>query len=205
MKQVDPGVRLLYLVPENAEEVIAQNRWFCRKNTRENPTEEDIRRSVNSALSTAHIGLLEHCIASVEIDLSRVASHQIVRHRLSSFVQESQRSSVQDPEVILPEMSPENLERSLTLLDSAYALYQDLLDSGMRYEDARYILPQCFTTRVRMTANFRTWIHFLRLRLHPSAQAEIRGLARQIQSLFAERCPLVFSPDAIQGYREVPE
>ena len=205
MKKIEAEVRLLYVSPENAEEVIAQNRWFCKKNTRENPTEIEIRRSVKSVLSTAHIGLLEHCIASVEIDLSRVASHQLVRHRLASYAQESQRSSQQEPEVILPEYPPEILDRVLLFLDSAYDMYSWLLSSGIKYEDARYILPQCFATKIRVTANFRTWIHFLRLRLDPSAQEEIRRIAEQIQVLFEGVCPLVFSRESIAGYREVPE
>jgi len=128
---------------------------------------------------------------------------------MASYVQESQRSVAQPNEVILPQaftdLAPDDLEGVLGFLNHAHNLYKQLQDHGMRREDARYILPQAFTTLLRMTANFRTWMHFLRLRLHPAAQGEIKSIAQTIQILLEEACPAVFSMRSLVLYTEVPE
>jgi len=209
VQRITPSARLLYIAPDNAEEAIAQARWFCKNNVKEEPTPQQIQRAITNTLETGHVGVLEHAITSFEIDLSRVTSHQLVRHRMASYVQESQRAVAQVPDVILPdsyeEIPLEYLERVMKFLDDAHGLYKGLQDAGMRREDARYILPQCFASCLRATANFRSWMHFLRLRLHVSAQDEIRDIAESIQSQLAERCPSVFSMEALQRYVEVPE
>lgn len=208
IQRIAPSARLLYIAPDNAEEVIAQARWFCKNNVKDDPSPDQIARAIANTLDTGHVGVLEHAIASFEIDMSRVASHQAVRHRMASYVQESQRAVAQNADVILPDsyadMPLDYLDRVMRFLEDAHGLYHDLQDMGMPREDARYILPQCFASCIRITANFRSWMHFLRLRLHPAAQEEIRTIAESIQSQLEERCPSVFSMSALVRYVEVP-
>lgn len=209
MVRVSPCARLLYVAPENAAEMIAEARWLCKNNIKDDPTESQIARAIRNSIEVGHVGVLEHAIASFEIDMSRVSSHQLVRHRMASYVQESQRAVRQVPEVILPEsfdaLPIEMLDRVMRFLEEAHALYGLLTDDGMRREDARYVLPQCFTTRVRVTANFRSWMHFLRLRLHPSAQGEIRALSESMMQQLAAVCPEVFSYELLEKFVELPD
>lgn len=204
ISEIQPNVKLLYVAPENAEEVIAQNRWFCKNNQRTTPSREDVMRSVKAALKTAHLGLLEHCIASFELTMSRVSSHQLVRHRMASYAQHSQRSILQEPTIILPCLDSETRSKLVALANTSYEAYLGFIEQGMSKENARYILPQCFTTKVRMTADFRTLIHFLRLRLHSTAQEEINTIALLMQTVLEKNCPFVFSKDSIKTYLEVP-
>lgn len=129
--------------------------------------------------------------------ISRVCSHQLVRTAHAGFLQESQRYVEQtDIDFALPK-SLEELGESLDdfvaeYLDAAKKLYAQMIDHGIKKEDARYILPQACTTSIYMTGNFQMWRHFLKERTAKAAQAEIREVALEIQKQLAEIAPEVF-------------
>jgi thymidylate synthase (FAD) len=160
---------------------------------------------IRKLIKNGHESPLEHASATFLIeDISRACSHQIVRHRLASFSQRSDRYtrfSTQDvgnaPSITMP-VAFHNIDKDLDQLrndtkdnpslfrkfrnafDSCIRTYEDMLEAGVPKEDARFILPQGMLTSLYMTANFREWRHFLKMRLDRHAQWEIRAVAREI-------------------------
>ena len=154
-------------------------------------------KSLKHALSAGHESVLEHLSFTFRIEgISRACSHQLVRHRLASYSQKSQRYvSEQDFEYILPPSISQN--------DTARALYEDcmknlssayraLVDAGVPKEDARYVLPNACATDLIMTMNARELLHFFNLRCCSRAQWEIREMANQMLKLCKDCAPLIF-------------
>ena len=148
---------------------------------------------------SGHTSTFEHVSFTFGIDgLSRVASHQLVRHRLASFSQQSQRyvKMSPDPEaVIIPPSVSKNPE-ALALFNETVAksqeAYAKLTALGIPKEDARFILPHGHSTRLVMTMNARELHHFFNLRLCRRAQWEIHELARKMLILCREKAPVLF-------------
>ncbi|MEM4477962.1 MAG: FAD-dependent thymidylate synthase [Candidatus Korarchaeum sp.] len=121
----------------------------------------------------------KHGFYAFWIEMSRVASHQFVRHRRLSFTQRSGR--VTKPEgFIFPRVSEEALEIMKEYAEEGLKLYEKLLRMGVKMEDARYVLPSALKTALFVSGRQADWYHFLELRLDPSAQSEIREIAEVI-------------------------
>lgn len=144
-------------------------------------SEDDVGRQVVEAFK--YPSVLEHVVFTFLIEgLSRVASHQLVRHRIASYTQESQRYSAVEREYVVPETVVKSgfESRFKNLMEDAYRLYDDMIKAGVPYEDARYVIPQAVTTRLLMTVNLRELIHIACLRLSPHAQWELREVVRSM-------------------------
>lgn len=158
---------------------------------------------------SGHTSTFEHVSFTFGVDgLSRVASHQLVRHRMASFSQQSQRYVKMscDPEavVIPPSVSktPEALALFNEIVAKSQEAYAKLTSMGIPKEDARFILPHGHSTRLVMTMNARELHHFFSLRLCRRAQWEIHELARKMLILCREKAPVLFEkagPSCIFG------
>ena len=167
------------------------------------------RKLIAELFASGHTSTFEHVSFTFGIDgLSRVASHQLVRHRLASFSQQSQRyvKMNYDPEaVIIPPSVSSNPEALRIFQESARTsqeAYRQLIEMGITKEDARFILPHGHSTRLVMTMNARELHHFFRLRLCRRAQWEIQELARKMLILCREKAPVLFEkagPSCIFG------
>lgn len=134
--------------------------------------------TVHSVLESDHDDP-KHGFYSFLIDgLSRVASHQLVRHRTLSFTQQSQRHVTAADHHFPDHLSDEAKELMRKGVAKSFALYGNLLTMNIAMEDARYALPQAVTTRMFVSGRKKAWLHFLMLRLKTDAQEEIRRLAR---------------------------
>jgi thymidylate synthase (FAD) len=161
---------------------------------------------LRARLREGHESIIEHASATFEISgISRACSHQLVRHRLASYSQESQRYvDMSDPDLVVPDAvkaSPEAYEVWSSFVDQVKDVYSDLRGLGIRKEDARFILPNAAETRIVMTMNFRELRHFFRLRLAPEAQWEIRRVALEILKQLTPHAPTVFG-DMLAEIRE---
>ncbi len=154
--------------------------------TFEKVNEGDVRVHLPRVLSHGHESILEHAVLTFAIEgCSRVCSHQLVRHRLASYTQQSQRyvnvdsMDVEEAFVIPPEVrdDPELLRDWRRLLEKSVELYRKTMERGKRLEDARFILPQGIKTKLVVTMNLRELKHFLGLRACERAQWEIREVA----------------------------
>jgi thymidylate synthase (FAD) len=146
--------------------------------------------------------------ATFFIECSRVVSHEIVRHRIASYQQESQRyvdyqaETVNSLFVRPPELNDYDsileFERSCAVSLSAYK--QFMADGGKK-QIARYVLPNATRTRLIMKANFREWRHYLKLRCHKSAQPEMQYIAWQIHDQLVAKFPTSFGDikDALEA------
>lgn len=131
-----------------------------------------------------HWSVFEHVTITWEVrGISRACSHQLVRHRMASYTQQSQRYTVVDPQtewfVTPPDVKDK--QRFGGMMHTIGVLYEELLGMGIKPEDARYILPNATKTNIIVTMNLREFIHFYKERyLNTHAQWEIRDLAKNM-------------------------
>lgn len=146
----------------------------------------------------SHESPLEHAKLTVRItNLSRAASHQLVRHRLASFSQQSQRyvGEKNGLPISLPASIRNNSEAYLAVkecIDKIESTVTKLVDLNIPNEDIRCIYPNATCTSIIMSANFREWMHIFNERCCSRAQDEIRSLAYQILKYFKDHIPFIF-------------
>jgi thymidylate synthase (FAD) len=160
--------------------------------------ETEIKRLIAKVLELGHFSVLEHASFTFAIEgISRACSHQLVRHRIASFSQQSQRY-VKMTEFEFP--LPPSIEQNETLvkqfhqaMSEAQKYYSAFIDAGIPAEDARYVLPNATETKLIMTANARSLLNFFELRLCTRAQWEIRNLAQLMLQEVRRVAPNIFS------------
>lgn len=163
---------------------------------RECYTPDFIRRIIKRG----HESVLEHASASFRIVTDRGVTHELVRHRLASYSQESTRycnyadgkfdgeitvvkpSTISDKARPTWELAVKEAERS----------YLEMIRVGEPAQVARSVLPTCLKAEIVMTANFREWRHFLKLRLEPAAHPDMRVVARMIHGELKKLSLVVF-------------
>jgi thymidylate synthase (FAD) len=164
----------------------------------EHMSDDAVRKVLFTIISSGHFSALEHVSYTFAIDgVSRALTHQLVRHRLASYNQQSQRyvSYTDDPAFIVPPEVDENPEARMAFLaacGAAFISYRELIDAGVPAEDARYLLPNAMETKIVVTMNVRELLHFLELRCCRRAQWEIRELALRMLELVEPTAPYVF-------------
>ena len=142
-------------------------------------------------IADGHMSLVEHASTTWHITCSRVTSHQLVRHRIASYSQRSQRFV---PEKEPRYIRPPGIERVWfdNVMRSIWANYQILLEQGVPPDQARYVLPNACETQIIMTMNFRELHHFLNLRTDSKASDEMQEVANSIKRICQEMWPGVF-------------
>jgi len=162
-------------------------------------TDQSAEKFVQMLIRNGHESVLEHLAVTVRFVGDRSMSHQLVRHRIAAYSQESQRYvnySQKGFQVIRPlsiEMGTPNFQRWLSLVEEACARYSGLIEAGIKPEDARSVLPNATKTEVVTTYNLRQWRHVFKERaLNPRAQWQIRGLMRMALDKLFTAIPTVF-------------
>ena len=163
-----------------------------------------------------HMSCFEHCHMTFVIDTPIFVARQIMRHRSSAFNEWSARYSEMRPCFYVPNVNHRPLTQSgkighytFDLGDfyqgehvkeaienvsmDAWDRYEDMLSDGIAKEVARSVLPVNTMTTFWMTVNVRNLLHFLDLRNDEHAQYEVRGVARQMEEIFAEQMPFTYS------------
>lgn len=186
-------IELLAITP-GAEELIESAARVCYKTDSNAETRTKFLRNI---IRRGHLSVVEHATATFRISgVSRSLTHQLVRHRMASYSQESQRYVKADkPEYITPPSilsNPRLAYRYTHAIRDLYYLYRYMIKEGIKPEDARFVLPNATTTTIVMTANFREWLHFINLRTDSHAQWEIRELAERIQETLEAKAPSIF-------------
>ncbi len=188
----DVEVRLLAITPD-AERLIETAGRLCWDTQDKVGTAPD---RIEKWIEVGHESMIEHACATFHIRASRALSHELVRHRLASYSQRSQRYVREDkPKYIEP---PELRDDSYahqefeTAMKNSWASYAQLLARGMKPETARYVLPNACETQMICTWNFREIRHIIRLRTSKRALPEIRVVAGQIRAIMKDKAPHVF-------------
>jgi thymidylate synthase (FAD) len=138
--------------------------------------------------------LLDHVMYMFEIeDVSRVTTHQLVRHRMASYDQESQRFSSATREGFVTPPTIKSNEAALKAYDDAlkvvYDAFEKMTSLGVPKEDARYVLPNAIKTKLVMTVSARSLMHIVWQRTALQAQWEIRELANEMYNLARQATP----------------
>lgn len=149
-------------------------------------------KRAETAFKRGHMSVFEHAKVTVYIEgISRACANQLVRHRMASYCQESQRYVKVDTTgdqwyVMPPSVSLKGKTYYKFIMLQAAKAYHALLDSGIAPEDARYVLPNACKTNIMMTMNVRELFHFFALRDDSHAQWEIRKLAQKLREACSE-------------------
>jgi thymidylate synthase (FAD) len=196
-------VRLLWCTP-NPEVVVAlaMRRCYSAKPIEELESELALRPGyerdlIAKALRDKTFDVIEHAVFMFEIEgISRICSHQLVRHRIASYDQESQRfSAVEKEDFIIPPSilnNPEALALYGGFIKSSVEAFRKLKELEVPKEDARFILPQSIGTKLVITANARSLMHFFWQRTAVQAQWEIRELAELMLKECKNVAPSIF-------------
>jgi len=154
-------------------------------------------RFLSARIREGHESIIEHASLTFEISgISRACSHQLVRHRIASYSQESQRYvDMRSPEFVVPPTVADNPEAMAVwdeFMGQVADTYHRLRELGARKEDARFVLPNAAATRIIVTMNFRSLRHFFTVRCEKAAQWEIRLLALEMLRQCHALAPSVF-------------
>jgi len=194
-------VKLLDYTPE-PERVVAMAARLCysaigAEELSERLSEEKVREMVEKMVASGHASTIEHVSFTFGIEgVSRVLTHQLVRHRIASYDQQSQRYVAEhDFEYITPhtiEEKPEARAKYDALLEQIRKAYDDLVEMGIPKEDARYVLANATETKILVTMNARSLLHFFQLRCCNRAQWEIREMAYKMLEEVQKVAPTLF-------------
>ena len=171
---------------------------------------ETAKRVIKRVAGYGHISVIEHASFTFSIEgVSRVMTHQLVRHRIASYTQQSQRYVTYDAleKYVVPPNITNNTEAKKVFEETLQGIseaYQKLLNMGIPKEDARFILPNAAKTNIIVTMNARELRHFFNLRCCARAQWEIREVATEMLKQAKKVAPALFEnagPSCIElGY-----
>ena len=167
-------------------------------------SDNSAEKFISNILKSGHESVIEHAGATFKIICDRGVTHEIVRHRIASYSQESTR--------YCDYTNDEKFGGELTFIkpcfwtegDENFALWKDAMQkiedtylamrkNGARPEEARSILPNSLKTEIFVTMNFREWRHFLKLRTAKRAHPQMREISLQIYKILNEKIPVLFS------------
>jgi thymidylate synthase (FAD) len=168
------------------------------------------KRFIRMLIKSGHLSVLEHAYATFRISgASRSFTHQLVRHRLCSFIQQSQRYVDESHfNYIEPDSVKNNPEAHSIFVDfmgKAKEAYLKLNRLKIKKEDARYVLPNAVESQIVVSANFREWRHIIDLRGKPQSQWEIRRVAIEVLKILRNHAPTVFGDFEINEKKEMIE
>jgi len=199
---------------DGSQELIADAGKLCYKHDTERLFDSpsgDSGEFVHKLMQMGHTSPIEHAVFTFFIEgVSRAMTHQLVRHRLASYSQRSQRYVDHDDfDYIVPpglegktvdidgcQMDAvEYFEQTMEMIGGRYAVLQDALggEGESSNEDARYVLPNACESKIVVTMNARVLLHFFEERLCTCAQWEIRNVAAEMLRLVREVCPAIFT------------
>lgn len=202
MKIIKPDVELITPIDGN---VILKRIEECGRvcyKSEDKITDDSAVKFVQNIIKRGHEAVLEHCSFTLKFICDRGVSHEIVRHRIAAYCQESTRYC---------NYSKDGFGNEITVIepcflnktDPAYGHwynacqkaeeeYFNMLAAGCSPQEARSVLPNSLKTEVVMTANLREWRHFFKLRCSPAAHPQMREVAINALNKVKERVPVIF-------------
>lgn len=188
-------VELIFITPDTERliEKVGRTSYLSFDKQGKNTEKKFIRMLIKNG----HHSVLEHAYATFIISgVSRAFTHQLVRHRLCSFTQQSQRHvdesnfSYIEPDSIRNNSNAHFLFTKF--MKEAKRLYAELQKLGIKNEDVRFVLPNAVESQIVVTANLREWRHIIELRGHPEAQWEIRKVVIEILKILKKYVSMIF-------------
>lgn len=202
MKAIDPSVELMFITPYAARMIELAGR-VCYK-SEDKITEDSAEQFIDKINKRGHFSVIEHAYASFRVITDRGITHEIVRHRIASYSQESTRYCNYSKDkfgnelTLLPPSGMSEEEREIwdRAAHQSERNYNDMIAVGSPPQRARGVLLTNQKTEIVITYNFREWLHFLKLRTAKAAHPDMRIVARAIGAILAYECPAVFKQHA---------
>lgn len=204
MKITEPYFRYLDGTLPNGPAILANIATAGRVCYQSEPKTDDAT-FVRNLIKRGHESVLEHAIISVCVICDRGVSHELVRHRIASYSQESTRycnyskdkfgnelAFIRPPWVDMTATYPSASNAWCCMLGDIEREYMHLIERGWTPEQARTILPNSLKTEIVVTMNLREWRHFFRLRCAPAAHPQMRQIANMLLEGFSECVPVIF-------------
>lgn len=175
----------------------------------EHSSDKELQAILDHVMNLGHTSVIEHTQFTFAIsNVSRSLTHQLVRHRIASYAQQSQRYvNLENPCYITPPKISKNKNMKKAYektMQTIWNQYNKLLSMDIPAEDARYVLPNATCTNIMVTMNARSLINFFELRCCLHAQWEIRQLANKMLNLVKKKAPRIFKdagpPCQSKGY-----
>ena len=201
MRIIEPSFEIM---PVNGEEIlknIERAGRTCYK-SEDKITADSARKFVAGIVKSGHESVIEHEKVTVRIICDRGVTHEIVRHRIASYSQESTRYCNYSADKFGNELTfirpfywndePEKMEAWLCHMKLTEETYMQLIKLGASPQEARAILPNSLKTEIVVTMNVREWRHFFKVRCSPAAHPQMREVAIPILKKFQEIIPVVF-------------
>ena len=168
---------------------------------------ESAKKFVKMLIDRGHEAMIEHSSLSVKFIVDRAISHELVRHRIASFAQESTRycnysKDKFNGEVTFiqpPFFNVEQYSRWYHAMENAEAVYLDLLACGATPQEARSVLPNSTKTEITITTNYREWRHFLKLRTALAAHPQMREITIPLLKELQTKIPIIFDDIKLEG------
>ena len=182
---------------------IPEENLFIDKQSGKDFRRPQYKKMVKMLINRDHTAMIEHSMLSVKFIVDRGVSHEIVRHRISSFAQESTRYcnyakdkfhneiTVIRPNFFLDETS-KAYQQWEDAMRSAEKSYFSLMEAGATPQEARSVLPNSTKTEITMTANYREWRNFFKLRTDKAAHPQMREVAVPLLKELQKKLPIVF-------------
>jgi thymidylate synthase (FAD) len=203
MKIIDPTVQLEQEIDScKVMEHIERAGRVCYK-SEDQMEEGSADKFIRSIIRSGHESVIEHISITFKIICDRGVSHEIVRHRIASYSQESTRFCNYSKDkfgneitVVRPlfwdQSSPQYIlwKRTMEMIETTY--FQMINDYNSTPEEARSILPNSLKTEIFVTMNLREWRHFLKCRTNKKAHPQIRQIALMIYDILVDKLPVVF-------------
>lgn len=195
---IQPSAELLHITP-NALQLIERAGRTCYK-SEEKITDESAGAFVKMLMKRKHFSVLEHASATFRFITDRGVTHEMVRHRLAAYSQESTRycNYTKDKfqghlRFIKPPFAVGMAEKFWeAAMEDAERYYQKIIECGEPPQIARSVLPNSLKTEIVMTCNFREWLHVFDLRTDPGAHPQIRFVMIEALIKLSELYPEVF-------------
>ncbi|MFH1474172.1 MAG: FAD-dependent thymidylate synthase [Candidatus Aenigmatarchaeota archaeon] len=165
---------------------------------KEKMTPGKARKILKRVMSYGHVSVIEHASFTFSLEgVSRALTHQLVRHRIASFTQQSQRyvkitTDNDEWYVIPPKYKDKKMEEFKKRMKIIAGWYQEALEKGLPSEDARFYLPNACKTNIVVTMNARELLHFFKLRCCARCQWELRNVAKEMLKKAKKVSPIIF-------------
>ena len=225
MRVIEPSFEIKQF-PANVLEMLEECGRVCYK-SEDSITSESAKKFIRARLDTGHESVIEHCGATVKFICDRGVSHEIVRHRIASYSQESTRYCNYSKErfgnhvtFIKPYFFPDissgvynavddfqkehlGLARAAQIwIENCFYTedsYNEMINEGCQPQEARSVLPNSLKTEIICTFNMREWRHFFKLRTSPQAHPQMRELTIPLLAEFKKRVPVLFDDINVKG------
>ncbi len=160
-------------------------------------SDKELNEILKYVLKAGHTSVIEHTSFTFAIsDVSRSLTHQLVRHRIASYAQQSQRYvDFKEPNYVIPPTIAKNKDMKEAYektMDKIWEEYNKLLELGIPQQDSRFVLPNAACTNIIVTMNARSLMNFFELRTCMHAQWEIRKLANKMLVIVKKVAPIIF-------------